>query len=567
MFFLLHVGSSCLVFFKEKFFVRYGPELVLGWTLDMNEHYKGKKIVRCEAGPEWLAIQLSQNGDWLWFSWDSQCCGMSLADKREMDTLKELKDKTHPIFGAVKSHLVGGFLVNAFQINRDRVVALEFSRPLGAGVDVSRFLIFEATGRQANLLLLDDKQRIIEVAKHVHPEINRYRSLLPGLFYSPPPPFEGPDVDSFTMNDVATLTRYKGIGRPLAELLVKKWETQKFDFELYLKRLYSSSLQDLVCQEMGDYLTIFPALISEDAKPYSSPLKASKKLLLEYFEQERKKMLDQICKSIDVERRRITDKIRGLSDLLSKVEEAEKWNHYGTLLISYAHEVRDGSSSVCLRSWDEHYGKVKIDLDPNLSAIDNAKRYFKLAKKYQRNKEALLKELNRLKGALIELDEYRDFISLLTDVSDVKKIYDDFYRENEAANAKRKGKYVPPCRRIDLKEGFIVYVGLNAKANRYVTFQVASPEDLWFHAKDVPGSHVILKLPGKPANDKLIEFAASVAVYYSKAHEASYHVVDYTQRKHVKALPKAGPGHVTYSEFASIRVSPSLWIELLEELQ
>ena len=547
--------------------MRYGPELVLGWILDVNKHYKGKKIVRCEAGPEWLAIQLSQNGDWLWFSWDSQCCGMCLADKREMETLKELKDKTHPIFGAIKSHLVGGFLVNAFQINRDRVVAFEFSRPLGAGVDVSRFLIFEATGRQANLLLLDDRQRIIEAAKHVHPEINRYRSLLPGLFYSPPPPFEGPDVDSFIMNDVTNLSGYKGIGRPLADFLLKKWETQMFDLEPCLKRLYSSSLQELICQEIDDYLTVFPARVSEEAKTFSSPLKASKKLLWHYFEQEKKKMLDLIYKSIDSERRRIRDKIKGLSDLLSKVEEAEKWNHYGTLLISYAHEVKEGASSVCLRSWDEHYGKVKIELDPSLSAIDNAKKYFKLAKKYQRNKEVLLKELNKLKNSLNELDEYREFISLLTDVSDVKKIFDDFYRHDEGANAKRKGKYVPPCRRFDLKEGFIVYVGLNAKANRYVTFEVASPEDLWFHAKDVPGSHVILKLQGKPSNDKLIEFAASVAVYYSKAHEASYHVVDYTQRKHVKALPKAGPGHVTYSEFASIRVSPSLWIELLEELQ
>ena len=183
-----------------------------------------------------------------------------------------------------------------------------------------------------------------------------------------------------------------------------------FDLEPCLKRLYSSSLQELICQEIDDYLTVFPARVSEEAKTFSSPLKASKKLLWHYFEQEKKKMLDLIYKSIDSERRRIRDKIKGLSDLLSKVEEAEKWNHYGTLLISYAHEVKEGASSVCLRSWDEHYGKVKIELDPSLSAIDNAKKYFKLAKKYQRNKEVLLKELNKLKNSLNELDEYREFI-------------------------------------------------------------------------------------------------------------------------------------------------------------
>ncbi|MGB4301496.1 MAG: fibronectin-binding domain-containing protein, partial [Acetomicrobium sp.] len=118
--------------------MRYGPELALGWTLDINERYKGKKLFRCEAGREWLALQFSQNNNWLWLSWDSQSCGMAVINKRELDILKEIRAKTHPILGAIKSHLVGGFLLQAFQINRDRVIAIEFSRPLGAGVNVSR---------------------------------------------------------------------------------------------------------------------------------------------------------------------------------------------------------------------------------------------------------------------------------------------------------------------------------------------------------------------------------------------------------------------------------------------
>ncbi|MGB3995471.1 MAG: NFACT family protein [Acetomicrobium sp.] len=547
--------------------MRYGPELALAWTLDINERYKGKKLFRCEAGREWLALQFSRNNNWLWLSWDNQSCGMAVINKQELDILKELRAKTHPISGAIKSHLVGGFLVQAFQINRDRVIAIEFSRPLGAGVNVSRFLVFEATGRQANLIILDDKQKIMEVAKHIHPEINRYRSVLPGLFYTPPPPFEGPDLEIFSKNDLANITKYRGIGQPLAKFLLKEWELRNLDLEPYLKGLYSITLQELICQEIDDYLTAFPLPLSGSRGEGKSPLESSKKLLDQYFERERHKMLEQIYKILDVKRHKIINKIKGLSALLSNVEEAEKWSHYGTLLISYAHKVKDGAPFACLKSWDERYGRVEIKLDPKLSPIENAKKYFKLAKKYQRNEEKLSKEMEKLKNALNELDEYREFVSMLNDVSDVKKILDDLSSDVRSKGSRKSGDYVPPYKRLDLKDGFIVYVGLNAKGNRHVTFKIASPEDLWFHAKDVTGAHVILKLSGKPANEKLINFAASLAAYYSKAKEASYHVVDYTQRKHVKSLPKTGPGHVTYSDFSSTRVSPGLWLELLEELQ
>ncbi|WP_286975428.1 Rqc2 family fibronectin-binding protein [Acetomicrobium sp. UBA5826] len=547
--------------------MHYGPEMTHGWVLDINGRFANKKLYRCEAGPEWLALQLGHNGDWLWLSWDSRCCGIALIDRYELEILKDLKDKTHPIFGVVKSHIVGGSLVRAFQLNRDRVLVLEFSRPLGAGVDVSRFIVFEATGRQANLIILDDKEKVIETAKHVHPEINRYRSILPGLPYVSPPPFSGPDVENFSKEDMTNLKRYRGIGATLAGILSKEWENKCIDFEPYLQKLYFLPLRELICQNIDGYLTVFPIILDKALKCDETPLLFSRKILFQFFDREREVMLQQIHKILDSDRRRLSDKIRGLSNLISMVEKAEKWNHYGTLLLSYAHEVRKGSSSVKLRSWDECFGTVEIELDPKLSPIENAKRYFNLAKKYHRDQERLQREMETLQASLRELDEYRDFVSILTDISDIKKILDDFtFNGIGTEDSKRKKRYTPPHKRFDLKGGYIVYVGLNAKANRYVTFEVASSEDIWFHAKEVSGSHVILKLSGNGANDRLVEFAASLAAYYSKAKNTSYHIVDYTLRKYVKALPKSGPGHVTYTNFSSIRVSPNLWLELLKEL-
>ena len=220
--------------------MHYGPEMTHGWVLDINERFANKILYRCEAGTEWLALHLGRNGECLWLSWDSLCCGMALIDRQELEILNDLKDKTHPILGVVKSHIVGGLLVRAFQLNRDRVLVLEFSRPLGAGVDVSRFIVFEATGRQANLIILDDKEKVVESAKHIHPEINRYRSVLPGLSYVSPPPFSGPDVENFSKEDMTNLKRYRGIGATLAGILSKEWENKCFDFEPYLQGLYFS---------------------------------------------------------------------------------------------------------------------------------------------------------------------------------------------------------------------------------------------------------------------------------------------------------------------------------------
>ena len=197
---------------------------------------------------------------------------------------------------------------------------------------------------------------------------------------------------------------------------------------------------------------------------------------------------------------------------------------------------------------------MEIKLDPKLSPIENAKKYFKLAKISKKRRKALKRD-GKVKNALNELDEYREFVSMLNDVNDVKKILDDLSSDVRSKGSRKSGDYVPPYKRLDLKDGFIVYVGLNAKGNRHVTFKIASPEDLWFHTKDVTGAHVILKLSGKPANEKLINFAASLAAYYSKAKEASYHAADYTQRKHVKSLPKQDRGMLPIATFLLLRFS------------
>jgi predicted ribosome quality control (RQC) complex YloA/Tae2 family protein len=128
---------------------------------------------------------------------------------------------------------------------------------------------------------------------------------------------------------------------------------------------------------------------------------------------------------------------------------------------------------------------------------------------------------------------------------------------------KRGEETKPPHRRLEFAdEGAVMLIGLSAAGNHYVTFRLADGDDIWFHVQGTPGAHVILRFVSKPdqeAYDRMIAKAASAAAFHSKAKGGGRVRVDYAQRKHVRAMPGAGPAQVTYKEFSSINADASSW--------
>ncbi|MGC9372422.1 MAG: NFACT family protein, partial [Thermovirgaceae bacterium] len=246
--------------------------------------------------------------------------------------------------------------------------------------------------------------------------------------------------------------------------------------------------------------------------------------------------------------------------------EAWKWKRAGELLLAWQHSVPRRAGEVELTDWEKDPPEpVKIRLDPGLSPVENAREYFRLFKKKKIPAASVEREMNSLEKQEISL---QTMIAEAVNIGNIRTLR-RFGEEMGLLHppGKKRPRKPLPYRRFDL-DGAFVLVGRNERGNRHVTFDLAKGNDIWLHARDVPGSHVVLRrLDGKESSfspdDRRLLFAASLAAYHSKNRGAGKVLVDYTERKHV--IPQKGAvADVTYHHGRSVTVSPLYWKECAE---
>jgi predicted ribosome quality control (RQC) complex YloA/Tae2 family protein len=461
-------------------------------------------------------------------------------------------------------------------LNRDRVLEIEFRRAMGAGFSKTLYLLFEACGRNANLMLLDEERKVIEAAKHIYPETNRYRSVIPGRPYVPPPPFAGIPLEDF-LGSADELDDVAGIGKPLINALKKNF-TGHGGLENVLK-FFRDSVANQSCapvgnvyQKLGEYVTLCPVhLDGAEEIGAKTALDAARKCVIQplldrFAERVRKKItarLDQLIRSN-------AKKIADAEALLGDESAAERLLLYGRLILANSWNIPRRAAEAELAEWTEDGERVhKVLLDPEKDAPQNAERYFTRYKKKQAAAERAKKTLPRL---YLERDELRDQSTLLVFCNDAV-VMSAIMEELSPARAVRTGRKskpraLPPHRRYEIDAvNAAIFVGLSARGNHYVTFRLAVGDDIWMHAQNIPGAHVILRFKAKPDDESLnqaIEIAASAAACHSKTQGEGRVRVDYTERKHVRAITGGGLAQVTYKDFSTINADPALWLGLRE---
>jgi predicted ribosome quality control (RQC) complex YloA/Tae2 family protein len=536
-----------------------GPEMVKAWERELSASYKRSRAISAEAGDQWAALGFGR--EWLFFSWDARFYGLSRISPSDLKEIKGWAKKVPPIKEALKCHIAGYALEDIEQIGDDRVLKFSFRRSLGAGAASTRALVLEATGKFSNLLILDESDRIVECARHVHRDENRYRSLLPGLPYKVPPPFDGVTLEEVALTR-ENLSRLKGLGPGLLRHIETHWELYSPE---EWRALISSLLDEgwnpsFVVQKINNYLAVFPKLLPEARAIAGSPLSACRETtflptLASYVGEAklcvRKAMLSKV--------KLLRNKLQGVERVIQSTHMASRWSYWGEILLAYADSVSPGTEKVTLQGWKEEE-PVEIPLDPDKSAIENAKRYFSLFKKYKRDIKPLEAKRDKLVKEIAEVEEEIEMLGILEFPDEVKPLLDEIAAKKERG---RRIESTPPHLTFSLPEGGRILVGLNAKGNRFVTFKAARPNDMWLHAKDIPGSHVVIT--GGGMSEKALLFAASLAAYYSKARLAEKVTVDYTLKKHVRAIP-GSMAHVTYTDAKSLVVSPTAWKTSLEEI-
>lgn len=546
----------------------FGPELICSWSRFLSG-YTGKKARKAEAADNWAALSLS-DGSVLLLSWDTQAYGVAMADESEKKTLLATSSQTPPIVAALKKHIVGAELTEVWQPRRDRILKLTFRRVVSAGFSATRHLILEAMERYSNLILTSEDNVIIEAAKHIHPSENRFRTVLPGFPYVMPPEFSGFALEEWLRSpDAESIIKISGFGSALLRALAPAGAAMASE---YLTQFYGKEFKGrFLTQKIGKYITIFPVLLDR-ALPLTGDIRIAGyhttlfPLLARDSSSRRKRIENHINSEISRREKQLAD----IEELLA--QNPEDIRSEARLLMSNLWQVNHGSKECEFTYYDEDGSNktISIQLDPALSPQKNAARLFAKYKKLSAARTRAAKLLNKIQFELEDLREQLAMVSFSEDNETLVLIEEELgLAKNKSKNTKGRRKdntAFPPHKRFDI--GFaLVFAGLSANGNRYVTFSLASPEDIWFHAQGTPGSHVILRADKALASEEkelALNFCASLAVWFSKARGSARARVDYTQRKHVSAI-KGGGTNVTYREFKSISADPLFWKEYLSE--
>lgn len=486
----------------------------------------------------------------------------------------------------LRKHLQGAVLSDISQMGGDRVAVMTFDGHSDMGDEVRFQLYFEATGRHTNLTLVRNGV-IVDAARHVTADMSRVRQALPGIPYELPPlqedkldPFS-PDMErarAAFMNASGPLRKvipgvFRGMNADTAREIAfrisgreeARAEEAPEEFALkacgFLSRLTSMEGPFILRDGDGAPLKLFPFLYltcpaenQRRAGDFSSAMDAF------YTGRDRRARMEQKSASlrhlIKTTLEKDERKLLLQEEELSQGARMEEWRTAGELLIAQAHLVPKGASEVTVQDYYSPDGALRvIALDPALSASQNAQKYFKRYRKAGaamrlagEQKENTLREIGILEQAMEDaylsenendLDEVRAF---LREAGVIRP---------EKGRARKKEKPSEPRKYISA-EGRTILVGRNAMQNERITRE-ARGEDLWLHAKDIPGSHVIVKDHREGDRETLLQ-ALRLAAFYSRGQGNGVQV-DYTLRKYVKKPGGAPPGFVNYTHQSSAVVT------------
>lgn len=426
---------------------------------------------------------------------------------------------------------VSGSLVAVRQHGLDRVISFTISGG-GDGFVKSEpaTLIAELTGTNANLVLTNDSGRILGVHRVVQKTMNRYRQLLPGTQYVPPPPYERRDPRSITEEGFTSLVAARGAEKTLAE------------FDGLGPTLQRAVLLEAAEMPLWDAFQNVVHRPSEALAKYPAARRAP--LGSNQLEQHRKTLRSHLARQVKQRKRRLADAEKNATAL----ERAEAYRMQGDMLLAAQLDTK-GQASVTVSDFTG--GEVRLTVDPQLTTYENAEQYYARAKKSEQRVQHAERELPTLQRELERAEQALAAINELSDEAIVKRAK-ALKQEHEREQQRRE----LPGLRTTSPSGIPVIIGRSSKENDKVTFTQAKSRDLWFHAQGYRGSHVILQSRGREVPFDDVLFAAALAAGYSEASDSGNVPVDYTERKHVWRQKGGGPGAVHFTQYRTVWVDP-----------
>ena len=500
--------------------------------------------------------------------------------------------ETPPTFCMLlRKHLEEGRITRITQSGLDRIITLEIDMLGASSKIITKKLIFELTGKNSNIILTQD-DIIIDSLKHVGAAQSSYRSIQPGKPYVAPPPQSGLNLLTAAPADIvqaanavpaasflkAFIGATTGIGKATAQELLQAADI--VPQEVRLDNASCAALADVIAklqsrlnaaeQEQPVYalisrtnqvktiLTLPPQLLEQGmhAREFANINSAInfamslKPIQLPQHEQLQKLVTGEIAKH--------KKKLAALEQDLAHAENAEEQRMLADTIMANIYQLRKGQTQAeLINIYDGE--SVTVQLSPILSPTENAQAYYKRYNKYKRAQSEVALQITATEEMLQYLASLDSSLLTATSKSEIEEIRQEMIAADlikVIGKKKKSALQKSQPLHIRLSEDTDLYIGKNNRQNDYVTFSIGGPRDLWFHTKDIPGSHIILKTTLPKAREEDIALAVELAAYFSKARESSSVPVDCVQRRYVKKPSGSKPGFVIFTNQKTYYATP-----------
>ena len=491
---------------------------------------------------------------------------------KDNSTIFYLKDEKDPntdfqskFLLSLKKHLQNSILINIRQEGFDRIVYFDFEK-LNQFGDVEKYtLIIEIMGKASNIFLTS-KDKILSALYFTSIDVGN-RVIMTGARYTLP--FEEKKIsplyledENFPFETETFMEKIEGVGRAFALECSQNYHTFKKYLSSYKPVMYEilnrGKIQKvLTYNEFSEFNQKENATLENERKYFetlneglnayfkttitSNVISEKKKNLLKYVDSQIKKF-KKIEKNIKVD--------------LKKNENFEKYKNIGDILAANMHQIKYGMKKITVFDFYNNE-EVTINLDPLLSPNDNLNFYYNKYNKGKRTISALDSRFLDIQNEIRYFEEIKMFIEKENDFIGIEEIENELNLSNSGNKIKNKIKLNKSKKRELLSfdyKGFQIFVGRNNKENEEISFSKGQPNDIWMHAKDIPGSHVLILRNNQKVPDDVLLHAATLACDYSKAKNGDKVTVDYCERKFVKKIKNSKPGNVIYTNFHSLLI-------------
>ncbi len=511
---------------------------------------------------------------------------------------KKQSPKTAPLFCMLlRKHISGNKLIEVIQPGFERVMELTFEGLNEFGDVTRKKLIAELMGRHSNIVLVEENGRIIDSIRHIDFSVSSVRQILPGLTYVSPPPQNKKNPMECSLSDIvetlnaadknikidkAVLSSFRGVSPLISrEICHRAFGTS----DKFLSELDYSEVLELATAASGMFRTVqegafSPCYLSENGKPFEysavtirqygdfaevTNTSGMSETVEDFYRVRDKKermahKSAKLVKLVSTNIERCAKKLALQSAELDDTKNMEKYKKYGELLTANLYRVKQGDKTAAVEDYyEENCPTVNIPLDDRLTPAENAQRYFKKYAKAKTAKEMLTEQMEKAKEELSYLESVEEALEIAETAEELSEISEELFEQGYIKRSEqgRKKQALSKPARFTTSDGFTVLVGKNNRQNDVLTLKTAKNADMWFHTKDIHGSHVVLCYEhGKDYTDTAILEAARLAATYSKAKHSENVPVDYTLVKYVKKPSGAAPGMVIYTDQKTVYVTP-----------